>query len=162
MLIRWKRFMRKRNRRSSMWVFFFHFYLVGDLNMSQDKNLGLITQALTRAPRWVLKKLTSTYVTLHLSDIGRAIKIDSEDEVRALLLSMVHILVSSLIPRLLTLPINLVDRSQRYNRPNLRLRHSHILWPDSSIHQRASWQRSQGGSGADCASSLFGAATWEE
>ena len=95
--------------------------------MSQDKNLGLITQALTRAPRWVLKKLTSTYVTLHLSDIGRAIKIDSEDEVRALLLSMVHILVSSLIPRLLTLPINLIDRSQRYNRPNLCLRHSHIL-----------------------------------
>ena len=60
--------------------------------------MGLITQAITRAPRWVLKKLISTYVTLHLSDIGRAIKIDSEDEVRALLLSMVYNFVSSLIP----------------------------------------------------------------
>jgi COP9 signalosome complex subunit 3 len=43
-----------------------------------------------RAPRWVLKKLTATYVTLHLSDIGRAINIDSEDGVRDLLLSMVR------------------------------------------------------------------------
>ena len=58
--------------------------------------MGLITQAIARAPRWVLKKLTSTYVTLHLSDIGRAIKIDSEDEVRALLLSMVFKMVSLL------------------------------------------------------------------
>ncbi|KDR81351.1 hypothetical protein GALMADRAFT_239200 [Galerina marginata CBS 339.88] len=56
----------------------------------QDKNVGLIQQALNRAPRWVLKKLTATYVTLHLSDIGRAVKIDSEDEVRALLLSMIE------------------------------------------------------------------------
>jgi len=54
-----------------------------------DRNVGLIQQAAQRAPRWVLKKLTATYVTLHLSDIGRAVKIDGEDEVRALLLSMV-------------------------------------------------------------------------
>ena len=58
---------------------------------------------MARAPRWVLKKLTSTYVTLHLSDIGRAIKIESEDEVRALLLSMVYKMVSSLIPLFLGL-----------------------------------------------------------
>ena len=51
--------------------------------------MGLIQQAAQRAPRWVLKKLTATYVTLHLSDIGKAVKIDGEDEVRALLLSMV-------------------------------------------------------------------------
>jgi COP9 signalosome complex subunit 3 len=38
-----------------------------------------------------LKKLTATYVTLHVSDIGKAVKIDSEDDVRALLLSMVRI-----------------------------------------------------------------------
>ncbi|PPQ87728.1 hypothetical protein CVT25_014415 [Psilocybe cyanescens] len=57
---------------------------------AQDKNIGLIQQAITRAPRWVLKKLTATYVTLHLADIGRAVKIDSEDEVRALLLSMIE------------------------------------------------------------------------
>lgn len=74
-----------------MSVFFFSLFLFLRIDERQDKNLGLITQALTRAPRWVLKKLTSTYVTLHLSDIGRAIKIDSEDEVRALLLSMVWI-----------------------------------------------------------------------
>lgn len=67
--------------------------------------MGLITQAMARAPRWVLKKLTSTYVTLHLSDIGRAIKIDSEDEVRALLLSMVYKMVFSLIPLFLGLII---------------------------------------------------------
>lgn len=98
---------------------------------------------MARAPRWVLKKLTSTYVTLHLSDIGRAIKIDSEDEVRALLLSMVYNMVSSfdsltlgLILLLLVL-INLIDRSQRYKRPNLRFRHSHILRHDSSIHKGA-------------------------
>jgi len=40
-----------------------------------------------------LKKLTATYVTLHLADIGRAVKIDSEEEVRALLLSMVCLLL---------------------------------------------------------------------
>jgi len=57
---------------------------------SQEKNLGLIQQAINRAPRWVLKKLTATYVTLHLSEIGRQVKIESEDEVRALLLSMIE------------------------------------------------------------------------
>ena len=79
--------------------------------------MGLITQAMARAPRWVLKKLTSTYVTLHLSDIGRAIKIDSEDEVRALLLSMVYnFFVDCPIPWPdFTSPsalINPIDRSQ--------------------------------------------------
>ncbi|KAF5324373.1 hypothetical protein D9619_011351 [Psilocybe cf. subviscida] len=57
---------------------------------SQERNLGLVEQAIMRAPRWVLKKLTATYVTLHLSDIGRAINIDSEDAVRGLLLSMIE------------------------------------------------------------------------
>lgn len=42
-----------------------------------------------RAPRWSLKKLTATYLTLGLADIGRAVKIDSEDDVRNLILSMV-------------------------------------------------------------------------
>ncbi|KAJ3501381.1 hypothetical protein NLJ89_g9362 [Agrocybe chaxingu] len=57
---------------------------------TQDKNLGLLLQAIARAPRWVLKKLTATYVTLHLADIGKVVKIDSEEEVRALLLSMIE------------------------------------------------------------------------
>ncbi|KAJ7207529.1 hypothetical protein GGX14DRAFT_455661 [Mycena pura] len=57
---------------------------------SSDKNLGLVTQAIDRAPRWTLKKLTATYVTLGLADIARSVGIQSEDEVRALLLSMIE------------------------------------------------------------------------
>jgi COP9 signalosome complex subunit 3 len=49
-----------------------------------------VTQAIDRAPRWVLKKLTATYVTLALGDIARAVRIQSEDDVRALILSMVR------------------------------------------------------------------------
>ncbi|KAF9041636.1 hypothetical protein BJ165DRAFT_1490169 [Panaeolus papilionaceus] len=55
-----------------------------------EKNLGLINQAIARAPRWVIKKLTATYVTLHLSDIAKRVGIQSEDEVRAVLLSMIE------------------------------------------------------------------------
>ncbi|KAF7347207.1 PCI domain-containing protein [Mycena venus] len=57
---------------------------------SSDKNLGLVTQAIDRAPRWTLKKLTATYVTLGLGDIARVVGIQSEDEVRALILSMIE------------------------------------------------------------------------
>ncbi|KAG6860267.1 hypothetical protein C0995_013511 [Termitomyces sp. Mi166 len=57
---------------------------------SAEKNTGLIQQALARAPRWTLKKLTGTYVTLSLSDIAKAIRIESEDDVRALLLDMIE------------------------------------------------------------------------
>lgn len=46
-------------------------------------------QAIDRAPRWALKRLTATYVTLGLADIARAVKIESEDEVRDIVLSMV-------------------------------------------------------------------------
>jgi COP9 signalosome complex subunit 3 len=60
------------------------------INGQQERNIGLVQQAINRASRWALKKLTATYVTLHVSDIGKAIKINSEDEVRALLLSMVR------------------------------------------------------------------------
>ncbi|KAG6819781.1 hypothetical protein H0H93_008696 [Arthromyces matolae] len=57
---------------------------------ANEKNVGLIQQALARAPRWTLKKLTATYVTLSLSDIAKAIRIESEDEVRELLLDMIE------------------------------------------------------------------------
>ncbi|KAJ7842219.1 hypothetical protein B0H14DRAFT_2781256 [Mycena olivaceomarginata] len=57
---------------------------------SSDRNLGLVTQAIDRAPRWTLKKLTATYVTLGLGDIARVVGIQSEDEVRALVLSMIE------------------------------------------------------------------------
>jgi COP9 signalosome complex subunit 3 len=51
--------------------------------------MGLLNQALSRAPRWAIKKLTATYLTLALYDIGQAVKIEREEEVRALILSMV-------------------------------------------------------------------------
>ncbi|KAF9240427.1 hypothetical protein BU15DRAFT_45833 [Melanogaster broomeanus] len=57
---------------------------------ANEKTLGLITQALDHAPRWSIRKLTATYLTLHLSDIGQAVGIESEDEVRALILSMIE------------------------------------------------------------------------
>ncbi|KAG6845052.1 hypothetical protein H0H87_001389 [Tephrocybe sp. NHM501043] len=57
---------------------------------ASEMNTGLITQALLRAPRWELKKLTSTYVTLALSDIAKAIKLPDEDAVSALLLDMIE------------------------------------------------------------------------
>ncbi|KAI6041998.1 hypothetical protein EDC04DRAFT_2664219, partial [Pisolithus marmoratus] len=56
---------------------------------SSEKTLGLINEALERAPRWSIRKLTATYLTLHLSDIGQAVGIESEGQVRALILDMV-------------------------------------------------------------------------
>lgn len=40
---------------------------------SQDGNAGLVKQALSRAPRWAIKKLTETYLTLGLREIGAAV-----------------------------------------------------------------------------------------
>ncbi|KAJ7583667.1 hypothetical protein C8J56DRAFT_831019 [Mycena floridula] len=54
-----------------------------------EKNVGLLRQAIARAPRWSLKKLTGTYVTLGLKEIAKSLKTD-EEEVRALLLSMIE------------------------------------------------------------------------
>ncbi|EJD54221.1 hypothetical protein AURDEDRAFT_109958 [Auricularia subglabra TFB-10046 SS5] len=55
-----------------------------------DQAAGLVRQALARAPRWALRKLTETYVTLGLGEIGRAVGIESEAEVRAVVLSMIE------------------------------------------------------------------------
>ncbi|KAF7770561.1 hypothetical protein Agabi119p4_6535 [Agaricus bisporus var. burnettii] len=55
-----------------------------------DKNMGLIHQAIDRAPRWALKKLIGTYITLNLADIAREVKIDSVDQVREMLLNMIE------------------------------------------------------------------------
>ncbi|OCH88526.1 hypothetical protein OBBRIDRAFT_795148 [Obba rivulosa] len=54
-----------------------------------DKNTGLLNQALDRVPRWIIKKLTSTYLTLSLPDIAKEIGVDSIDEVREILVDMV-------------------------------------------------------------------------
>jgi len=61
----------------------------GELVFTTEKTLGLVLQALERAPRWSIKKLTSTYLTLHLSDIARAVGIENVNEVRALVLDMI-------------------------------------------------------------------------
>ncbi|KAH0835008.1 hypothetical protein J3R83DRAFT_10732 [Lanmaoa asiatica] len=53
------------------------------------KRLGLVLQALERAPRWSIRKLTATYLTLHLSDIAHAVGIENVEEVRALILDMI-------------------------------------------------------------------------
>ena len=59
------------------------------LTISQDGNTGLINQALERAPRRLIKKLTSTYLTLGLAEIGKNVRISDIEEVRALVLKMV-------------------------------------------------------------------------
>jgi COP9 signalosome complex subunit 3 len=53
--------------------------------------MGLINQAVDRAPRWALKKLIGTYITLNLVDIARQVKIDSVDQVREMILNMVRV-----------------------------------------------------------------------
>ena len=47
-------------------------------------------QALDHAPRWTVRKLTETYVTLSLSEIGKAAGIAEEEDVREIVLNMVR------------------------------------------------------------------------
>ena len=61
----------------------------------QDQNLGLIEQAIGKAPHWLIKKLTLTYLTLSLEDIASQIGADGEEPVRSMLVRMV---CSSLVP----------------------------------------------------------------
>ncbi|KAG8737901.1 hypothetical protein FRC10_007548 [Ceratobasidium sp. 414] len=56
---------------------------------SRDNNLGLLKQALARIPFWAVHKLTKTYVSLSLAEIGQAIKIADEGTVRILLQTMI-------------------------------------------------------------------------
>jgi len=57
---------------------------------ASDGNTGLIDQALERAPRRLIKKLTSTYLTLGLAEIGKNVRISEVEEVRALVLKMIE------------------------------------------------------------------------
>jgi COP9 signalosome complex subunit 3 len=43
-----------------------------------------------RAPRWAIRKLTDTYLTLSLPEIGRAAGIEDVAEVRQIIVSMVR------------------------------------------------------------------------
>ncbi|KAG9094204.1 hypothetical protein FS749_012941 [Ceratobasidium sp. UAMH 11750] len=56
---------------------------------SRDNNIGLLKQALARIPYWAVHKLTKTYVSLSLAEIGQAIKIADEGTVRGLIQTMI-------------------------------------------------------------------------
>ncbi len=56
----------------------------------QEQNLGLVQQVIQRAPRWLIRRLTLTYLTLGLGDIAKEVGIESEEEVRAVVVSMVR------------------------------------------------------------------------
>ncbi|KAL1741727.1 hypothetical protein HDZ31DRAFT_44788 [Schizophyllum fasciatum] len=57
---------------------------------AEENTLSLMQLALDAQPKWALKRLTETYVTLRLADIGREIGVKDEGEVRALVLSMIE------------------------------------------------------------------------
>ncbi|VDB92574.1 unnamed protein product [Peniophora sp. CBMAI 1063] len=59
-------------------------------NFVNDGNFGLLKQAITRAPRWTIKRLTETYLTLGLAEIGQSVGIDDAEEVRRVVLSMIE------------------------------------------------------------------------
>ncbi|KAF8607339.1 hypothetical protein BDV93DRAFT_468076 [Ceratobasidium sp. AG-I] len=56
---------------------------------TKDNNFGLLKQALARIPYWAVHKLTKTYVSLSLGEIGEAVKISDEAAVRALVQTMI-------------------------------------------------------------------------
>ncbi|GJE86770.1 hypothetical protein PsYK624_028520 [Phanerochaete sordida] len=55
-----------------------------------DQNFGLVQQVIDRAPRWLIKRLTLTYITLGLADIGREVGLEAE-EARAVVMSMIEV-----------------------------------------------------------------------
>ncbi|KAI0000680.1 hypothetical protein BJV74DRAFT_766655 [Russula compacta] len=55
-----------------------------------DDNYGLLRLVVERAPRWAIRKLTETYLTLSLREIGRAAGIEDVAEVRRIVLSMIE------------------------------------------------------------------------
>ena len=57
---------------------------------AKDDNVGLLRLVVERAPRWAIRKLTETYLTLSLPEIGRAAGIEDVEEVRRIVLSMVR------------------------------------------------------------------------
>ncbi|KAJ4490204.1 hypothetical protein J3R30DRAFT_3419999 [Lentinula aciculospora] len=57
---------------------------------SSEGNLGLVELLVAAAPKWIIKRLTETYVTLGLAEIGKYVGIDDEQQVRALVLNMIE------------------------------------------------------------------------
>ncbi|KAI0795629.1 hypothetical protein C8Q75DRAFT_712166 [Abortiporus biennis] len=58
---------------------------------NNEKNMGLVQQAIERAPRWLISKLTSTYLTLGLDDIAKEVGGITPDEVRTTILRMIEL-----------------------------------------------------------------------
>ncbi|KZT20853.1 hypothetical protein NEOLEDRAFT_1182185 [Neolentinus lepideus HHB14362 ss-1] len=57
----------------------------------KDQNIGLVKLMLEHAPRWAIKKLTGTYLTLSIPEIGKAISMEGQDEaVQRIILSMIE------------------------------------------------------------------------
>ncbi|KIK68564.1 hypothetical protein GYMLUDRAFT_36025 [Collybiopsis luxurians FD-317 M1] len=57
---------------------------------TSECNLGLVERLEKEAPKWIVKRLTETYVTLGLAEIGRYVGIEDEGQVRSLVLSMIE------------------------------------------------------------------------
>jgi COP9 signalosome complex subunit 3 len=55
----------------------------------QDFNIGLLREVLDNAPRWKLRTLTKTYLTLSLSEIGKEIGMPDTVQLRSLVEDMV-------------------------------------------------------------------------
>ncbi|KAG2003486.1 hypothetical protein CC2G_004086 [Coprinopsis cinerea AmutBmut pab1-1] len=86
-----------------------------------EKNMGLLRQAVDRAPRWVLKKLTATYLSLNLTEIAKAVKIEDVNEVRGILLSMIEDgdLSATLSSTETETTVTFSDPSPRYNKSQI-------------------------------------------
>jgi len=57
---------------------------------ASECHLGLVEIMARAAPKWIIKRLTETYVTLGLAEIGKYVGIDDEVLVRSLVLSMIE------------------------------------------------------------------------
>lgn len=57
----------------------------------QDFNIGLVREVLENAPRWKLRTLTKTYLTLSLSEIGKEIVMSDTVKLRSLVEDMVRV-----------------------------------------------------------------------
>lgn len=55
-----------------------------------DYNLGLVREVLENAPRWKLRTLTKTYLTLSLAEIGKEIGLEHPETLRSLVEDMVR------------------------------------------------------------------------
>lgn len=58
-------------------------------HLRQDRNVGLVKQAIQRSRGWSIKKLTETYISLSLPEIGEQIGVSDLDAVRSFVLTMV-------------------------------------------------------------------------